>query len=97
MEKDVFTFIVGGRAGEGVKKAGITAALCFTRGGRHVFQMDDYMSLIKGGHNFSVVSTATRPITSQYMKADLVVALDKRSYEMHHNHLAEGGIIAVEL
>ncbi|MFX0063240.1 MAG: 2-oxoacid:acceptor oxidoreductase subunit alpha [Candidatus Hermodarchaeota archaeon] len=93
MGKDVFTFIVGGRAGEGVKKAGTTAALCFARGGRYIFQMDDYMSLIKGGHNFSVVSTATRPITSQYMKANLVVALDKRSYEMHHKHLAEGGII----
>ena len=55
--------------------------------------MDDYGSLIKGGHNFSVVSTATRRITSHYMKAHLVVAPDKRSYDIHKEHLTDGGIL----
>jgi len=93
MKKDVFTFIVGGKAGEGVKKAGSVAARLFAKMGRQVFEMDDYQSLIKGGHNFSVISTAQRRITSHYMKADLVVAPDKRSYDMHVGHLAEGGIM----
>ena len=48
MEKDVFTFIVGGKAGEGVKKAGSVASHIFSSLGRQVFQMDDYMSLIRG-------------------------------------------------
>jgi 2-oxoglutarate ferredoxin oxidoreductase subunit alpha len=93
MSNDVFTFLVGGKAGEGVRKAGSVAASVFARMGRQVFHMDDYMSLIKGGHNFSVVSTAKRRITSHYIKADLVVALDKRSYDMHREHLAEGGTL----
>jgi 2-oxoglutarate ferredoxin oxidoreductase subunit alpha len=76
MGKDVFTYIVGGKAGQGVKKAGSVAAEHFAAMGRHVFQMDDYPSLIRGGHNFVAVSTATREITSHYMKADLLVALD---------------------
>jgi 2-oxoglutarate ferredoxin oxidoreductase subunit alpha len=94
MATDVFTFIVGGRAGEGVRKAGSVAARLFANMGRQVFHMDDYGSLIKGGHNFSVVSSATRRITSHYMKADLLVAPDKRSYDLHKNHLADGGIVA---
>ncbi|MHA1320580.1 MAG: hypothetical protein ACTSQ1_12330 [Promethearchaeota archaeon] len=48
MVYDVFTFLVGGKAGEGVKKAGSVAAHMFSSMGRQVFQMDDYMSLIRG-------------------------------------------------
>lgn len=91
--KDVFTFLVGGKAGEGVKKAGSVAASLFATLGRRVFEMDDYQSLIRGGHNFSVVSTATREITSHYMKADLVVVLDERSYTLHKDHVAEDGTL----
>lgn len=93
MVSDVFTFLVGGKAGEGVKKAGSVAAHIFSSMGRQVFQMDDYMSLIRGGHNFSVVSTSLRWITSQYMKANLVVNFDKRSCDTHINDIADGGII----
>ncbi|TET59830.1 MAG: 2-oxoacid:acceptor oxidoreductase subunit alpha [Promethearchaeota archaeon] len=93
MNNIVFTFLVGGKAGEGVKKAGSVAAHIFSSMGRHVFQMDDYMSLIRGGHNFSVISTAPRWISSQYMKANLVVNFDKRSCETHANDIAEKGIM----
>ncbi|MFX1376363.1 MAG: 2-oxoacid:acceptor oxidoreductase subunit alpha [Promethearchaeota archaeon] len=93
MESDVFTFLVGGKAGEGVKKAGSVASHIFSSLGRHVFQMDDYMSLIRGGHNFSVISTTARWISSHYMKANLVINFDKRSYETHINDIAENGII----
>ena len=93
MKAEVFTYIVGGKAGEGVKKAGTTAANMFSSTGRHVFQMDDYPSLIRGGHNFVVVSTSTRAVLSHYMGADLVVALDERSYGIHRSHVADGGVM----
>ncbi len=93
MKAEVFTYIVGGKAGEGVKKAGTTAANAFSSTGRHVFQMDDYPSLIRGGHNFTVVSTSTRAVLSHYMGADLVVALDERSYGIHRSHVADGGVM----
>ncbi|MFW9929765.1 MAG: 2-oxoacid:acceptor oxidoreductase family protein, partial [Candidatus Thorarchaeota archaeon] len=82
-----------GKAGEGVKKAGSVAAHIFSSLGRQLFQLDDYMSLIRGGHNFSVVSTAQRWISSQYMNANLVVNFDKRSYDMHLNDITKDGII----
>jgi len=93
MDSNVFTFLVGGKAGEGVKKAGSVVAHILSSIGRHVFQMDDYMSLIRGGHNFSVISTAPRWISSHYMKANLVVNFDKRSCETHINDIAENGIL----
>jgi len=93
MGNDIFTFIIGGKAGQGVRKAGTAASRFFASKGRNVFQMDDYQSLIKGGHNFSVVSTAVREITSHHMKADLIVCLDRRSYDMHKDRCAPGGTV----
>jgi len=93
MGEGVFTFIVGGKAGEGVKKAGEAASRLFSGMGRHVFQADEYESLIKGGHNFSSVSTSMRPVTGTYLKADFVVCLDRRSHEIHREHISKNGIL----
>jgi 2-oxoglutarate ferredoxin oxidoreductase subunit alpha len=90
---NVFTFLVGGKAGEGVKKAGSVAAHLFSNMGRCVFEMDDYQSLIRGGHNYSVVSTATGEVTSHYSQADVVVCLDDRSYNLHKSHVTSSGIL----
>ena len=93
MNGEVFTFFVGGKAGAGVKKAGSVAARLFSQMGRRVFEMDDYQSLIRGGHSYSVISTATRDVTSHHMQGHVVVALDKRSYDIHAGHVADGGIL----
>ena len=93
MGKNVFTFIVGGKAGQGVKKAGLVVSKLFSEMGRNVFQMDDYQSLIRGGHNFSVVSTSCGDIFSHYMNADLVITLDEKSYDIHKNHVADDGVM----
>ena len=93
MRDDIFTYIIGGKAGQGTKKAGLVAANFFADMKRHVFQMNDYPSLIRGGHNYSVVSTSLSKIYSHYMDADLVVALDKRSYEIHHHHVSKNGLM----
>ncbi|TFG06271.1 MAG: 2-oxoacid:acceptor oxidoreductase subunit alpha [Promethearchaeota archaeon] len=93
MEKELVTFIVGGKAGEGVKKAGSVTARMMLNNGYNIFQLDDYMSLIRGGHNFSVISASKRRLNSHYMSADLIVNFDNRSYETHKNHLAKDGLM----
>ncbi|MEF8849043.1 MAG: 2-oxoacid:acceptor oxidoreductase subunit alpha, partial [Candidatus Thermoplasmatota archaeon] len=90
---NVFTVMIGGKAGQGIKKAGVAAANFFNNLGRRVFQINDYPSLIRGGHNFSVVSSSTSKIYSHYMKADIVVCVDKKSYDIHKNDLADKGIL----
>jgi 2-oxoglutarate ferredoxin oxidoreductase subunit alpha len=96
MSHDVFTYLVGGKAGEGVKKAGSVAANLFAEMGRSAFQYDDYQSLIRGGHNFSVVTTAAREVGSHYGEANLIVVLDAPSYEKHRDSLAPGGVLVCD-
>jgi len=91
--RDVFTFLVGGQAGQGVKSAAGGASEILAGLGRETFQLDDYQSLIRGGHSFSVVSTAPGPVSSHYGRADLIIALDAPSYEEHRDQLAENGIL----
>lgn len=93
MKNDLFTIIVGGKAGQGTTKAGTVIAHQFTSMKRDVFQMNDYPSLIRGGHNFSVVSSAIEPLRSHYLQAHLIVALDKKSYDVHTNHLIKNGVM----
>jgi len=95
MDKDLFTLIIGGKAGQGTTKAGMTAAHLFSSMNRDVFQMNDYPSLIRGGHNFSVVSSSVGLLHSHYLEANLIIALDKRSYDTHINHVAKNGILVV--
>lgn len=92
-ELDKFTFLVAGEAGHGVRRAGTVVADRAGELGRYAFQMDDYQSLIRGGQNFSVVTTSSQPVFSQYLHADLVVALDKRSYDAQRTHLSRRGIM----
>jgi 2-oxoglutarate ferredoxin oxidoreductase subunit alpha len=88
-----FTLLVAGEAGHGVRRAGMVAADYCGERGRYAFQMDDYQSLIRGGHNFSVVTSSPHPVLSQYKSAELVVALDRRSYELHRRHVSRGGLM----
>ena len=46
---------MGGEAGFGVLSAGEVFARALTRRGLNVFVSDEHPSLIRGGHNFSIV------------------------------------------
>jgi 2-oxoglutarate ferredoxin oxidoreductase subunit alpha len=91
-----FTFLVGGKAGTGVKSAATSAAELFRRWGRRSFQNDDYQSLIRGGHSFSTVTSACRPVFSQYRRADLVVCFDQRSVDAHRDDVADDGVLVFD-
>ncbi|MDD5503343.1 MAG: 2-oxoacid:acceptor oxidoreductase family protein, partial [Candidatus Thermoplasmatota archaeon] len=92
----VFTFLVGGKAGEGVKKAGNSIANMMAMRGLRVFQYDDYQNLIKGGHNFSAVSASAGEISSHYLEYNIAVLLDERSVEAHKGHIAKGGALVYD-
>jgi 2-oxoglutarate ferredoxin oxidoreductase subunit alpha len=54
MSKEI-SVLIGGQAGDGIKQTGNSIARLFNRVSYWVFIYEDYQSLIKGGHNFSIV------------------------------------------
>ena len=86
-------FKVGGPAGSGVATVGVLFAKCLQRAGLEVFGTNDYPSLIKGGHNTYMVSASTEHLTSIVGKYDVLIALDKKTIELHAPHLSENGAV----
>lgn len=77
------SILVGGQAGDGIKQAGVIIAKIFNQLGYHVFVYDDYQSLVRGGHNFSIVRVADEKVYSHNDHVDLLVAFNQDTIEKH--------------
>jgi 2-oxoglutarate ferredoxin oxidoreductase subunit alpha len=87
------TIRIGGEAGQGMQFIGSALARIFSRRGQHVFTHQDYMSRVRGGHNFYQVRIADRPVHCSREKADILLALDERTVEVHRASLDPRGIV----
>ena len=60
------------------------------------FYSRDYQSLIRGGHNFNVLTFSDKPVYSNESKIDILVSLDKNTESIHKNELKKKAIILKE-
>ncbi len=85
--------LIGGRAGQGINKVSEIVSNVLANYGYFTFNYRDYQSLIRGGHNFNVLSVSEKQISSHETKMDIIVALDERTIKTHEASLKKGGII----
>ena len=91
--KKDYSIIIGGAAGQGSRKAGLIIAKLFNNLGYNVFINEDYQSLIKGGHNFSVIRVSEGQHFSIREKADFLLALNEDTINKHEKSLEKDGCI----
>jgi 2-oxoglutarate/2-oxoacid ferredoxin oxidoreductase subunit alpha len=84
---------LGGPAGFGIKAAGQTLARVFARAGYHTFDLTEYPSLIKGGHNTYHLRVSEDEIFSHVMPTDILVALDADTIALHLPELTAGAAL----
>lgn len=85
---------LGGEAGQGVESSGAGFAKALARGGLSVFGSQDYMSRIRGGHNFYMVRASRRPLYAPPERIHLLLAFDEESVHLHTSELVPaGGVI----
>jgi len=89
----VKSLLFGGKAGQGPNILCHIVAEAIMKQGYYVFYSRDYESVIRGGHNFNVLSFSRSPIYSNESKVDLVIALDEKTKEIHRKNLKKSGII----
>jgi 2-oxoglutarate ferredoxin oxidoreductase subunit alpha len=87
---------IGGPAGFGIKAAGATLARVFARAGYHTFDLTEYPSLIKGGHNTYHLRVSEEEIFSHVMPTDILVALDAATIPLHLAELTPGAAIVFD-
>ena len=91
------SILVGGKAGDGIRQAGNVIARLFNRIGYRIFFYDDYPSLIRGGHNFSIIRAAEKRIIAHKETVDIIVALNQDTIENHLHRLNAGGTILYDI
>ncbi len=91
MPTNQLTFRIGGQAGQGVESGGAGFAKALARGGLHVFGLPDYMSRVRGGHNFYSVRVAEEPVLGLPADVHLLLALDAATVAQHHEEVIPGG------
>jgi 2-oxoglutarate ferredoxin oxidoreductase subunit alpha len=84
---------MGGPAGFGIKSAGQTLARCFVAGGLSTFDLTEYPSLIRGGHNAYQVRVGPEPLLSHVTPVDVLVALDQLTVSQHRDEIVEHGAL----
>lgn len=85
--------MVGGEAGFGIMASGILLVRTFARGGLKAITINDYPSLIRGGHNVILVKVADHEIFATDTFADILIALNRETVDLHKDDLSENAAV----
>ncbi|HEY3362438.1 MAG TPA: 2-oxoacid:acceptor oxidoreductase subunit alpha [Methanosarcina sp.] len=88
-----YTLRIGGEAGQGLQTIGGALAKVFSRIGYQVFTHQDYMSRIRGGHNYYQIRFSDQKISASRKTPDILLALDLNTIEIHRKSVNDGGFI----
>src|SRR3990167_9915250 len=84
---------VGGEAGFGIMASGLLLVRTFSRGGLKAITINDYPSLIRGGHNVILVRVSDHEIFATDNHVDLLIALNRETVDLHKDEVSKGAAI----
>lgn len=90
---DEISVLIGGKAGDGINQAGLIIARIFNQLGYRLYMYFDYPSLIRGGHNFSIIRASRDKIACHQEKIDFLLALNQDSINFHKSRLKDNSFI----
>ncbi len=88
-----FSWKIGGEAGFGIMTTGVVFSKIASRLGYEIVDYVEYPSLIRGGHNAYEVRVADYKITSLKKEIDVLVCLNKETFDKHKFRLKKNSII----
>ncbi len=89
-----FNLKIAGEAGHGLLTIELGLAEILARTGYHFFATKNYMSRIRGGHNYHMIRIADEPVHALGGNVwEMVLAFDEEADRRHRLTLREGGIL----
>lgn len=88
-----YNILIGGSAGQGVETVSAILERIIKRQGFEVFTTKDYMSRVRGGHNFIQIRFGTDKIYSHLDEIDGIIAMNGETIETHIERLDSDGFI----
>lgn len=89
----MYNLLIGGAAGQGIDTTADILEKLIKRSGYSVFTYRDFMSRIRGGHNFIIIRFGTDEIFSHSFELDGIIALNQETINLHGDELKEDGFI----
>ena len=89
----MYNLLIGGAAGQGIDTTAAILEKLLKRSGYSVFTARDFMSRVRGGHNFSLIRFGSEPVHSHSNRLDGIVALDEDTIRLHKEQLKDNGFI----
>lgn len=91
-----YNILIGGSAGQGMDTISTFLEKSLKKKGFYVFSNKDYMSRVRGGHNYTQIRFGTEEIYSHRKELDLILALDENTAHLHIEDLKEDGSILMD-
>jgi 2-oxoglutarate ferredoxin oxidoreductase subunit alpha len=88
-----YNVLIGGSAGQGMDTISALFERILKKRGYYLYSTKDYMSRVRGGHNFIQVRFGDEEITSHYPVLDVIIALDKNTADYHLERLQGNGVL----
>ena len=89
----IYNILIGGAAGLGMETISSILEKVLKRKGFEIFTIQDYMSRVRGGHNFFQIRFGNEEISSHWDELDGIIALDKETIDLHIHKLKKDGFI----
>lgn len=89
----MYNLLIGGEAGQGIETTVAMLEKFLKKSGYFVYTTRDFMSRVRGGHNFSIVRFADKAINSHSNVLDGIVALNDETISIHKDKLKDNGFI----
>lgn len=89
----MYNILVGGAAGDGIDTIVSVFEKTLKKAGYSVFTTRDFMSRVRGGHNFTQVRFGDKPLFSHRNTLDGIIALNDETVALHRERLNEKGFI----
>lgn len=86
-----YNVLIGGAAGQGMDTLSQLFEKLVKRSQYYVFSNKDYMSRIRGGHNFIQVRFGTEPVFGHEEELDVIIALNEETIQLHRHKLRKSG------
>jgi len=87
------TIKIGGEAGQGVESSGAGFAKALARAGLWIYGLQDYMSRIRGGHNFYQIRTSDEEIWTFRDAIQMLLPFTPEAIERHWREVVPGGAV----
>ncbi len=88
-----FSILIGGKAGDGIDRAGVVINNLLNPLGYYQYVYREYPSIIRGGHTFSIIRAASEKVSCHRNQVDIVIAMNPETIAVHAGRLRPGGAL----